>query len=334
MRRRDFLALAGVAAADAALPRAARTQQRLIPVTPGRGPWLIAAMVNVARAQGDSDTLGPFRKGLTALGYVEGTDFAIEARYGDADPSLDGAMARELVALRPDLFLVSSDAQAMAAHQVTATIPIVGLISLPVTIAQLIGSTASPIGNVTGLIDDVATLTGQQCGLALEIVPGARRIGALVPKGSDGALGARYAVNAAASAHKLTPVIAEVAERDVASGFRTLADQRVDVAIVASGLAGDRAAVVQSSAAAHIPTIFGEPAYAELGGLAGCGLDRKATFAKLASFADLLLRGHHVSETPVEDASSWTIAVNLQTARSLGVTIPPAVRAHADEVIG
>src|SRR5262249_54067765 len=125
MRRRDFLALAG-ANAMAAFPRVTFAQQAPARTRLASGPpALIGALIGSAKAQGDIDSLRPFINGLTALGYVEGRDFKVEARYAEGDATRYPALAKELVALAPDLILASAAPAAAAAHDATARIPIV-----------------------------------------------------------------------------------------------------------------------------------------------------------------------------------------------------------------
>jgi putative ABC transport system substrate-binding protein len=331
VKRRDFLALAG---ATAAFPCGVRGQT---PQRQGR-PWIIAFISNETEAQAEYSSLGPFRQGLNKLGYVEGRDFVIVTRFGRGDNNAITGLAREVVALAPDLIVPDTQA-VLALVPLTASIPMLGYFggSFTTTVLPLIvGSPARPGGNVTGIFTDSITLTGKHCDLALEVVPTATRIGVISePFSTDRGKGTREVVGAAATAHKFIPVIAEVAQpAEVAAGFRALAEKGVEVAIVGSGFfSTDRMRTIEAAASVRLPTIYNEQGYVEAGGLISYGFSRAATFGRLASFAELLLKGTPVADIPVQETSAYFTAINLKTARSLGLPIPPTVQFRADQVI-
>ena len=155
MRRRDFLALAGAAAT---FPRMAAAQQATVPRARDGRPWLIGAMVGTNMAQGDVD-LGPFRKGMSDFGYVEGRDYVIEARYTEGDARRFPSLAQELVELTPDLVIAGNGAAATAVRQFTTTIPILAQTLNSADLEALIGTSAGrPTGNVTGIFNDLSRL--------------------------------------------------------------------------------------------------------------------------------------------------------------------------------
>jgi putative ABC transport system substrate-binding protein len=335
MKRRDFLAMVGASAAG--WPLAAVAQQRSVPRAPGGRPWLIALLTNNTREQALIQLLAPFLKGLRDLGYVEGRDFIIEARYGDGDPNLVPINARALVAIGPDLIVTSGVAQVAAAHDATTTIPTLGTFQTGATFDLIVGNQARPERNVTGIVSDQASLSGKHLELVLEIVPTATRIGVLVnAAAADRGQATRDAVAAAANAHNVVLTIADVTQpSQVGPAFASLAENRVNGVVLGSGnvFAGDRARTVGFAAQVRLPTVYNEQGYVEAGGLISYGFSRAREFARLASFADLILRGTRVAEIPVESSPNFEMAVNLKTAKSLGLTIPPPVLFRADIVI-
>jgi putative ABC transport system substrate-binding protein len=339
MRRRDFLVLAGATAA--AWPLAARAQQqaRPVPRAPGGRPWIIGFLTTETEAESEASSLGPFRRGLADLGYAEGRDFALVVRYARGDLTVLPRLAREMVGLSAQVLLTNGVNALAALQEARATVPIVTYIGgagINTMVPTLIGNVARPVGNVTGIINDSLTLSGKHCDLALEIVPNAKRIGALASATTpDASKGIRDAVGAAAATRGFEAVFIDVASGpEVAGAFRALADRRVDFVVVGSGMVfGDRSIATRAAAAAGLPAIYNEQGYVDQGGLISYGFNRAATFARLASFAELILSGVPVADIPAEEVSTWTMAINLKTAKSLGLTIPPTVLFRADVVI-
>jgi putative ABC transport system substrate-binding protein len=335
MRRRDFLTLAGAAVV---WPLTARAQQTQPKRGPGGRPWLIAALIFFTKAQSDLEILGPFRMGMAALGYIEGRDYVLEARYVDGDVTRYPPMARELVELAPDLIIAEAGAGAAAAHQLTTAIPIVASGIDRVNLDLLVGKDLGhPIGNVTGLKDVFGELIVKQCELALELVPGASRVGVLLWPEFAEAAAVRELIEQVAAARKFTPVMLDVSRlQDITPAFRALADMRIDVVVVGPStvFAADRPLTVSGAAAVKLPAVYNQPAYVEAGGLISySGTTRRASSARLASFANQILQGAKPSELPVEQPSDYNMAINLKTAKALGLTIPPTVLFRADIVL-
>jgi putative ABC transport system substrate-binding protein len=268
------------------------------------------------------------------VGYLEGRDFVVEARFADGDATRLPQLARELLQLTPDL-IVGDGSSVPAAAAVTTAIPIIGGLN-PSRLDALVGKNlARPAGNVTGIATNNPLLTAKHCDLALELVPAAARMGILVSTGSDGAI-TRQQVAAAAGARNFTPVLIDVAEpENIAGAFRSLADASVDVVVVGAGsvFAADRPRTAAGAAAVRLPAIYNEQGYVEAGGLICYGFDRRANNERFARYANLILTGAKIVDLPVEQTSNYLMAVNLKTAKSLGLTIPPSVLFRADIVI-
>jgi putative ABC transport system substrate-binding protein len=185
-------------------------------------------------------------------------------------------------------------------------------------------------------LTDFASLTGKHCDLALDLVPGAHGIGVLIFVDSSDAAAARKAVNDAASAYKFTPKLIDVREpADIASGFRALADARVEVAIVGSGgvFASDRGRTAAGAAAVKMPAIYNEQGYVEAGGLISYGFNRKAAMVRTADFAVRILEGAKPSDLPVEQTENFFMAINRTTAASLGLTFAPTILSRVDQMV-
>jgi putative ABC transport system substrate-binding protein len=336
MRRRDFIALAG---ASAAWPLAAKAQPaRPVPRGPGGRPWRIAALVIFTQAQSDLEVLGPFRQGLADLGYVEGRDFVLEARYDDGDASRHTASAKELVRFAPDVIFAQSTPAILALRQETTSVPIISVSIDPTQLDFLVGNLARPTGNVTGLVTEGTSLVAKHCELARELVPGAKTVGIMVwALSADGGAATRTVFTTTAQTLGLTPIVVEVSHPpEIPAAFRSLRDAGANVIVVGNGsvFAADRPATVEGAAAVRLPAIYNQRGYVEAGGLISYStLDRRITSIRVASFADRILRGARPIDLPVEQPSSFTMAVNLKTAKALGLTIPPTVLFRADIVV-
>jgi putative ABC transport system substrate-binding protein len=335
MRRRDFIALT---VAAAAFPHVGSAQQsQTVRRAPGGRPWLIAALVNVTQAQSDIDWLGPFRKGLSALGYVGGRDYVIEARFTGGEAARNVPYARELVALAPDMVVVANGDVATAVYEVTKTIPILAGNLSPASFDSLIGkSLAHPAGNVTGISSDTRTLVGKHFDLALELVPALKTIGVLQYALASDATEQRALVTAAANARMLACVTADVNTIvDLAPAYQLLARSGAQVVVVGPSnlLSADRARTAAAAATAKLPAIYNAVDYVTAGGLICYGFDRGGAFERLAKYADRIMAGAKPADLPVEQTSNYLMAINLKTAKSLGLTIPPTVLFRADQVI-
>jgi putative ABC transport system substrate-binding protein len=296
-------------------------------------------LIGFTGAQSDYEFLGPFRQRMTELGYVEGRDYAIEARHTNGDATRIAPMANEVVALKPELILVSSSMLAVAMRTLTSTIPIIGPVATADLDALVGKDLAHPSGNVTGTIDVGPGQIGLEkySELALELVPGAKRVGVLIwSLAADGGALAREQITSAVASLKFTTVVVEVAQpSEIAAAFRSLAAAGVDVVVVGSGnvFSADRASTAAAAAAVKLPTIYNQAGYPQAGGLISYGGDRRIGSRRFASLADLIFRGAKPGDIPVEQFSTPIMSVNLRTAKALGITIPPTVLFRADEVI-
>jgi putative tryptophan/tyrosine transport system substrate-binding protein len=318
MGRREFVALLGGAAAAWPLVAAADARPRLAFLTLG-------PQQNVHLA---------FIDGLRRLGYAQGHNLDIDHRYGDVEKLKP--LAQELIALKPDILVADSPSGAIAFKSVAPTLPIVSLALTDAGIPDLFASYARPGGNVTGMAQSVEGVTGKLVEVALEIIPGARRIGFLSnPRGASMPLFAE-SVDVAARARGIAVLSEEVATGgELASAFGRFGKQGVQAVIVpVNGLFFSEAMqIAQLALAARLPTVGAERRYIEAGLLASYGIDQRESYRRGASYVDRILKGAKPGDLPIEFPTRIELTINLKTARALGVDLPPSLVTRADEVI-
>ena len=316
--RREFVALLGGAAAAWPLAGAADARPRLAFLTLG-------PQQNVHLA---------FLDGLRRLGYAQGRNLDIDHRYGDVEKLKP--LAQELIALKPDILVADSPSGAIAFKSVAPTLPIVCLALTDAGIPDLFASYARPGGNVTGMAQSVEGVTGKLVEVALEIIPGARRIGFLSnPKGASMPLFAE-SVDVAARSRGMTVLTEEIATGgELASAFGRFSEQRVQAVIVpVNGLFFSEAMqIAQLALAARLPTVGAERRYIEGGLLASYGIDQRESYRRGASHVDRILKGAKPGDLPIEFPTRIELTINLKTAKALGLTVPPRMLDLADEVI-
>jgi putative ABC transport system substrate-binding protein len=277
-----------------------------------------------------------FPQGMSELGYSEGRDYLLEERYADGQVTKLPLLAQQLVALRPDAIVVSNTAAALAARQVTASIPIVcGTFTDPVGMG-LVASEARPGGNVTGILLRLDGLTGKQLELALDLVPGATRIGVLVNVNNPSNVVQRRDAEPAAKKLGVTLVPVEVRTADeVDLAFQTLLRERADIVVVLSDamFTTVRRQIAAFALVSRLPTVFGLREHVEDGGLISYGTDQLESFRRAAYYVDRILKGDKPADLPVEFPTKVELVINLATAKALALTVPPNMLAIADDVI-
>jgi putative tryptophan/tyrosine transport system substrate-binding protein len=326
MKRRDFIELIGGLAATTAVklkPAFAEGQSKTI-------VWISTFGFAPERP---FPTL--FLNGMQEQGYVKGRDFAYVERGGQGIPDA-ARVAEEAIQLRPDIILAPSTLEAVAAKKATSTIPIICPALADAVHLGLISSEARPGGNVTGIEPYIGGLPAKQIELAREILPGATKIGLLTndadPKGAPQV----PELKAAAQALGLGVVSAN-ADRaeDIEAALQTLANEKIDITIVlqTSLLITNRSLIARSALQKRLPTVYGYREHVVDGGLISYGVDLRWCYRRAAYFAVKILRGAAPSDLPIEFPTSMWLAANQQTAKALGITIPPPLLIRADEVI-
>ena len=275
-----------------------------------------------------------FVDGLRRLGYAQGRNLDIDHRYGDVEKLKP--LAQELIALRPDILVADSPSPAIAFKSVAPTLPIVCLALTDAGIPDLFASYARPGGNVTGMAQSVEGVTGKLVEVALEIIPGARRIGFLSnPRGASMPLFAE-SVDVAARARGIAVLTEEVATGgELASAFDRFGKQGAQAVIVpVNGLFFSQGMqIAQLALAARLPTVGAERRYIESGLLASYGIDQRESYRRGASYVDRILKGAKAGDLPIEFPTRIELTINLKTAKALGLDLPPSLVTRADEVI-
>lgn len=277
------------------------------------------------------------RKGLREHGWVEGRNLVIEFRWAEGQLDRLPALAAELVAARVDLIVASADQPTLAARSATTTIPIVMLgVSDPVA-AGLVPSLARPGGNLTGITwDPTPEVVGKQLGLLKETVPAASRVAVL--GNPDSPLMAPYWAALRSAAGRLGVSLQDVEVRtaaDLDPAFTAIARHRAG-AVLVLGTAitfSERTRLAALARQHRLPTMFELRENVEAGGLMFYGTTGASRAERSAVFIDKILRGARPGDLPVEQPTRLELVINLKTATALGLAIPPAVLARADELI-
>jgi putative tryptophan/tyrosine transport system substrate-binding protein len=329
MKRRAFIAMLGGAAA--AWPLAARAQQSASTVRRIRFLLPGAARTTAVRGQ-----LEAFRQGLKEYGWVEGQNISIEYRFAEGKEDTLPGIAAELVQSRLDVIVAEGTAAIQAAKTVTQTIPIVMATSVDPVQSGFVASLNRPGGNITGLSLQTGELSGKRLELLTEIVPGLRRVAVLSNPVNPINAVLLEQIKAAAQSLGVEIHVAEAQAPDrFASAFAAITTARVGALNVLPDamLYGQHPRIVTFAAAAHLPALFPEKEVAEAGGLIAYGPSIPASFRRAAAYVDKILRGAKPADLPIEQPTIFELAVNLQTARAIGVTIPTSILLRADEVI-
>jgi putative ABC transport system substrate-binding protein len=326
MRRRELLALIGGAtAAPSIWPTAARAQQQSMPVIGFLGSQSLDYYADLFRA---------FRQGLKESGYVDGENVTIVNRSAENQLDRLPALANELVRRPVTVIVTEAVGAALAAKSATTTIPIVfAVVDDPVRLG-LVASLARPGGNLTGINFLNAELTAKRLEILRELVPSAGRVAVLVnPSGAESAV---RDLDAATRTMGLQIIILKAStSREIDAAFAAFANERPDALFSSPDpfFRSRRVQVALLAARYGVPTAFALRDYAEAGGLMSYGASLADAYRKLGIHAARVLKGAKPADIPVEQSTKFELVINNQTARILGLTVPPALLARADEVI-
>jgi putative ABC transport system substrate-binding protein len=294
------------------------------------------AFLSLGAAQEGATLVAAFADGLRRLGYAEGQNVDIDYRYAAGEVEQLKSLAQDLIALKPDMLVGSEPSAARALKSVAPTLPIVCLALTDALIPDLIASYARPAGTVTGMAQSVEGVTGKLVEVALEIIPGAVRIGFLSnPAGASMRLFGQI-VDTAAGARGIAVLTEDVSTAgQLAPAFDRFRRQGTQAVIVpANGLFRvQRAQLAQLALAARLPTISAERQYVEAGLLASYGVNEGENYRRAAGYVDRILKGAKPGDLPVEFPTRVELTINLRTAKALGVDLPPTFVTRADEVI-
>jgi putative ABC transport system substrate-binding protein len=326
MRRREFITLLGGAAA--AWPLAARAQQPKVPMigylhsgSPAPYAHLVAA----------------FRESLKEAGYVEGTNAAIEYRWAEGRYDRLPALAADLVGRHVALLVAQGgDPPVLAAKSATATIPIVFTLSSDPIKLGLVGSLNRPGGNVTGFWLYTSLLGTKRLELMRQLFPANRSIAVLVNSHNPNVHIAMPDLQDAARAlGQPISFVTASSETEIEAVFATLREQRMSALLVNTDpfFLARRDQFVSLAARYSVPTVYPWREAAAAGGLISFGANLADGYRQVGLYAGRILKGEKPADLPVVQPSKFELVINLKTARTLGLTIPPSVLAIADEVI-
>jgi putative tryptophan/tyrosine transport system substrate-binding protein len=328
MRRRDAIpALVALGLAGAPFRAAAQSRRP--------DPARIAILDDASEAS-RAQLWAAFRNRLRELGYVDGRNALIDARFAGGDPDRLRLLAAELVAGTPDVLVVATTTVAVAAKKATSTIPIVALGPADPVQSGLVTSLARPGGNLTGLAPNQAEIAGKWLELLRALRPNAKTLIYLTDTANPGEmLVYRDLEQRARSLGLESQAMDGINAANVDRALASMQSRRADALVVATtaSLLPQRRQIVDGAARLRIPAIYARREYPDAGGLVSYGADSQALFARAADYADRILRGTPPSELPFEMASTFRLVLNVHTARALGLAIPHDVRVRADEVI-
>ena len=279
-----------------------------------------------------------FRKGLQDLGYVEGRDVGIEYRWSEGRLERLPDLAAELVRLNVDVIVTWGTPATKAAKNASATVPIVMAASAEPVTAGLVSSLARPGGNVTGLAAHNPELEGKRMELLKELVPRLTRVAILGARGDNlYPVWLTEAQNAARGLGvQLRPVeVSNFADATLKEAFTRMTRERAEALVVAPNtVAVLRRTQIAALAAKHrLPAVYLHTEHVHAGGLMAYGPDYHELFRRAASYVDRILKGTRPADLPVERATRFELVINLKTARTLGLTIPPSLLLRADQII-
>jgi putative tryptophan/tyrosine transport system substrate-binding protein len=327
MRRREFIAGLGAAAA---WPVVVRAQQ-------GDRLRRIGALIGYDEKDSSAKRIvSAFAQELADLGWTDGRNVRMDLRWGGGDTNRIRALAQELVGLQPDIILASSTPVTAALQRETRTIPIVfANVSDPVA-SGIVGRLDRPTGNITGLAILEATLGGKWLELLSEIAPALKRVAIMFNPDTAPVSAFMPSFEAAARSLKVAPIIEPVhSDIEIDMAINALGREPRGGFIVPPDVFTDvrRAPIISAAARNNVPAVYPVSYFIREGGLLSYGVDLVDTFRRAASYVDRILRGAKPAELPVQLPTKFELVINLNTAKELGLTIPPNLLAIADEVI-
>lgn len=286
----------------------------------------------VSTRAADADNGEAFRRGLLALGYEEGRNAVIEARYADGDPDRLAELAADIARSRVDVIVAATTPAVRAAQRAAPSVPVIMAFAGDPVGDGLVSSLAHPGGNTTGFSAAVTEIAAKRVEFLRAVLPDAKQFILLATPAASLSM-----VSASERAGRALGVaVRTVRVRSAADVARALSDGsigRVDGIIVDLAIRRDVAQIIDLAGRRRLPTISGPREFAAHGGLLAYGADYPDLFRRSASHVDRILRGTPPADLPVEQPTKFKLVVNLRTARALGLTIPVSLLTQADETI-
>jgi putative ABC transport system substrate-binding protein len=323
MRRREFFGLIG---GVATWPLAARAQPQA------------ARRIGVISAVSESDPeakprLMAFQDGLQQLGWTAGRNLNIDVRWNGAG---DAALAKQMVALEPEVILVQSNPGVAAIRQVTSTIPIVFVSVADPVESGFVESLAHPGGNITGFSNFEASMGGKWLEAIKQIAPGVTRVVALLQVETAANAGFLRAAQSAASSLGVTLTGTSVHNASEIETALMALSAEVNCGLIVMPhpvTTANRELILKMAAQYRLPAVYPFRYYTAAGGLMSYGIDLVDLFRRAATYVDRILRGVKPRELPVQAPSKFEMVINLKTAKTLGLDVPLHLQQLADEVI-
>jgi ABC-type uncharacterized transport system substrate-binding protein len=331
MKRREFITLLG--GAVAALPLTVRAQQ------PNR-MRRIGVLMNTAADEPESQArLAAFMQGLQELGWAAGGNLRIDYRWSPGDLARLRKDAAELVGLHPEVILAGVGPTTLVLQQLTRTIPIVMGQGLDPVGNGYVDSLAQPGGNTTGFTQFEYSLAGKWMELLKEIAPGIRRVGVLREPGGGaiaGSIGQWTMIQAVAQSFgaelkRIDLADANEIERTVTAFARS--PNAGLIVVVSAACLTHRELIVSLAARHRLPTVYPYRVFVTHGGLIAYSPDIASHYRRAAGYVDRILKGEKPADLPVQAPTKYELVINLNTAKRLGLNVPPTLLARADEVI-
>jgi putative tryptophan/tyrosine transport system substrate-binding protein len=327
LRRREFITL--LCGAAAGWPLAARAQQ------PARMRRICVLMGLAASDAGGQSEAAALKRGLQELGWTEGRNLQIEYRWPGGEPDRIQASAKEIVGLECEVIVARTTPVVEALLRETHTIPIVFTVVVDPVGSGFAASLARPGGNVTGFQNYEFTMGGKWLQMLKEIAPQVRRV-AFVHNPATAPSGFLRYLNTVALSYSVQPIAAAVHDPGtIEAAFAALAREPGGGVIVIPDIftLANRAQIIELAAKGGLPAIYPSALHTRSGGLISYGPDTPDLFYRAASYVDRILKGEKPADLPVQQPTKYELTINLKTARALGLDIPPALLAVADEVI-
>jgi putative ABC transport system substrate-binding protein len=323
MRRRQFIALLGGAAA---LPVAARAQQAAMPVI---------GFLGTGTPSGWSQWTSAFVNRMRELGWIEGRTVRIEYRWAEGRNERYAEIAAELVRLKVDVIVTQGTPSVLAAKQATSVIPIVFASAGDPVGNGLVDNLARPNGNVTGLSAQGTDSAPKRLELLREVVPNLRTLAIMANVGNPFSILEVGEVQVAARKLGLNTATSEIRRaEDIAPAFDVIKGRAEALFISTDPLLITNIVRINALAqGAQVPTIGSWREFVEAGSLMSYGSNIPDQFRRAADLVDKILRGTKPGDLPVEQPTKFELLVNLKTAKAIGLTVPPSLLARADEVI-
>jgi putative tryptophan/tyrosine transport system substrate-binding protein len=324
-KRREFITLL---AGAATWPLAIRAQQPAMPVV---------GLLDSRSADAISDRLRAFRQGLKDTGYVEGENIAIEYRFAENQVDRLSTLAADLVRRKVAVIAAVGPSAAFAVKAATATIPSLFVVAEDPVRLDLVASLARPGGNLTGINVFNSELVTKRLELLRELVPRAERVAVLIDRSDEA--NTRSTVREAEAAARAMGLRIQVlnanTKSEIDSAFEAMAREKAEALFVGAFpfLNGRRVQLAQLAAFHRLPATYSQREITEVGGLMSYGANLNDLFRQLGVYAGRILKGAKPADLPVMQSSKFELVINADTARMLGIEVPPMLLARADEVI-